>query len=222
MALPDGSISSHSDLENNETDSASTDRLTTPCPGPSPSKFQSTSIAPTVSRNINIHYSHTYSITKKNGEELDFKSLLNDLAQHTTVPSAGTVTTSTGAKKEEISDAWKYKQRRLVMDNISKPLIFNTFDIPDPPYLKYSENLDELIEEWDNSSYLIIKGIPIPIKYWSQVFRWAKPEAWNLLKDNWTNWKVSTSLVLLRNLRALINFNEASYSIIQYLTWSYC
>ena len=79
MASPDDSTSSHSDLENNKTDSTSTDRLTTPCPRPSLSKSQLSLIASIVSHNININYSHTYSITKKNGEELDFKSLPNSL-----------------------------------------------------------------------------------------------------------------------------------------------
>ncbi len=193
MALPDYPIS-QSDLENDESDSASTDKAITPCPRPSLSTLLSSSTTPTINRNININYSHTYSITKKNGEELDFNALLNGFAQHTTIPSAGTITTTTKASTEEINDTWKHKKRRLMMDNASKPLIFDALDISDPPYLKYSDNMDELILDWDDSSHLIVKGMPIPLKYWSRVFRWAKPEAWNLLKDNWSNWKVISSL----------------------------
>jgi hypothetical protein len=197
MALPDYP-QSQSDFENDESDSGSTDRVTTPCHRPSPFKLQPSSTVPSVNHNININYCHTYSIAKKNGEELDFNALLNGLAQHTAVPSAGTVITTkkTKATTEEISDTWKHKQRRLMMDNASKPLIFDALDISDPPYLKYSDNMDELIEDWDNSSHLIVKGMPIPLKYWSQVFRWAKPEAWKLLKDNWSNWKVISSSYL--------------------------
>jgi hypothetical protein len=76
------------------------------------------------------------------------------------------------------------------MTNLSQPLVFTALDISDPPYLKYSDNMEGLIQDWEDSSYITIQGTPIPLKYWSQVFRWAKPKAWDVLKDNWSNWKV--------------------------------
>src|SRR5271154_1524354 len=67
IALPDSYGAS--DLENDEND-GSTDENATPTPRPSLIKRQPSSSASTV-HNININYRHTYSVAKKNGDEVD-------------------------------------------------------------------------------------------------------------------------------------------------------
>ena len=83
------------------------------------------------------------------------------------------------------------------MVGMKKPLVFTALDISDPPHLRYSDHMDKLIRDWEDSDHLIIKGVSIPLKYWSQVFRWARPKAWEVLKDTWSKWRVrSLSRVL--------------------------
>ena len=48
-------------------------------------------------------------------------------------------------------------------------LKFTIHDIPKPPLLTYSENFEKLVQDWNCSSYIRIKGVPIPLKYWQQV-----------------------------------------------------
>lgn len=176
---------STSDFGNNEEEKLSTDGIMTPTPASSKSKRVSP--ASTV-HNININYRHTYSVARKNGDEVDIPSLLQSIAHHTSVESPSAVITI--ATTKTMDDTIKQKRRKLVLDNIEKPLFFTALDISDPPHLKYHDNLDGLVKDWDDSSYLIIKDIPIALKYWSQVFRWSRPEAWEVLKDNWGNWRV--------------------------------
>ncbi len=140
--------------------------------------------------NIHINYNHNYSMTTKNGDQIDIPMILEDLIHHSKnqSPSAAIVKTKKMTETENIS--MQNKKRKLTLDNSSSSLVFTARDISDPPHLKYANNLDGLLQDWEDSSYLIIKGVSISLKYWSQVFRWAKPEAWSVLKCQWSNWKV--------------------------------
>jgi hypothetical protein len=192
MAIPDYSEPSdleNKDLENNETDLSS--KQTTP----TPNRYQSNACEHKTSNtvhNINVNYRHSYSIENKNGDEVDIPALLQSLAHHTTIQSPSPSLKKSNSIIDNSSQLPETKKRSLVMPNLSQPLVFTAFDISDPPYLKYSDNMEGLIYDWEDSSYVTIQGVPIPLKYWSQVFRWAKPKAWDVIKDNWSNWKVSS------------------------------
>jgi len=190
IAMPDYEESS--ELGNDEENSVvSTDGTATPTSHPS--KPQQPSPASTV-HNININYSHSYLIARKNGDEIDIPTLLQSLSQHTMLQSPSTALAATKVLTETVDENAKQKRRKLILDNVAKPLIFTSLDISDPPHLRYSDDMDSLIKDWDDSSYLIIKGVPIPLKYWSQVYRWARPGAWDVLKNNWSNRKVTSFL----------------------------
>lgn len=148
--------------------------------------------------NIHINYNHNYSMTTKNGNQIDVSTILEDLIQHSKNQSPDTMIIKTKETTETENISLQNKKRKLILNNSS--LIFTAHDISDPSHIKYSNNLDGLLEDWEDSSYLIIKGVSIPLKYWSQVFRRAKPDAWNVLKTHWSNWKV-LSLILNRKLR---------------------
>jgi hypothetical protein len=108
------------------------------------------------------------------------------------------------ATKTATEEPLKYKRMKLVLDNSDKPLYFTALDISDPPHLKYYDNLEGLVKDWDDSAHLIIKGVPIALKYWSKVFPRARKEAWEVLKNNWSNWRVLSLILIVtsRNLRA--------------------
>ena len=46
------------------------------------------------------------------------------------------------------------------MVGMKKPLVFTALDISDPPHLRYSDHMDKLIRDWEDSDHLIIKGVP--------------------------------------------------------------
>jgi len=201
IAMPDHGSSS--ELENNEDGKLSTDGTVTPTP--QSSKLINSSSASTV-HNINVNYRHSYSVAKKNGEEIDIPLLLQSLSHHTSLQSPSTALIAAKATEETVSDPIKQKRCKLIMDNEAKPLIFTPLDIYDPPHLSFSNDMDGLVRDWEDSSYLIIKGVPVAMKYWSQVFRWARPIAWEVIKDNWSNWKVMSPIrfQLIRSFRVAI------------------
>ena len=196
MAEPDP----EADFGNDESDAVSTNDITTSCPASSyPSRLQSSSTKSSViNYNLNVNYSHNHSIMTKNGDPLDFNALVKDFAQHTTIPTAGRVT-MTSRESNKINKDWRYKIRSLKMDNMKEPLQYSGLDIDDPPLLTYSNNIDGLLQDWEDSSHLVVNDVSIPLKYWKQIFRYAKPEAWKLLKNNWSNWRVNTSFEIYEN-----------------------
>jgi len=220
MAMPDYSEPTgleNTDLEIDETNTSS--RQTTPTPNQrqsSPYKHETSS---TTVHNINVNYRHTYSIERKNGDDVDLPALLQSLAHHTSIQSPSPSLKRSNSTINDSDLSSEIKKRKLVMPNLAQPLVFTTLDISDPPYLKYSDNMEGLIHDWEDSSYITIQGVPIPLKYWSQVFRWAKPKAWDVLKDNWSNWKVHSfySIITKHSTLPLL----LSYCLLNVLTNSF-
>jgi hypothetical protein len=191
MAMPDYPESS-AEFDNNEDDTISAP--STPTPTFRVINTQDHTTATTPTRNITINYRHCYSIERNNGDEVDLPSLLQSLAQHAIIktPSSQLKTShSTAADNESPA---KLKEKTLCLGNSSKPLVYTALDIDDPPHLKYSNDMDGLIRDWEDSNHFRIRNVAIPLKYWSQVFRWAKPETWDVLKDMWSNWRVCSCI----------------------------
>lgn len=190
MAIPD--YSEPADLENDNLEIDETNpssRQITPTPSHDRSSLYKRETSATV-HNINVNYCHTYAIERKSGDEVDIPALLQSLVHHTSIQSPSPSLKRSNSTTDNSVLPFETKKRRLVIPNLSQPLVFTALDISDPPCLKYSDDMEGLIHDWEDSSYITIQGVPIPLKYWSQVFRWAKPKAWDVLKDNWSNWKV--------------------------------
>ncbi|KAF8907238.1 hypothetical protein CPB84DRAFT_1843947 [Gymnopilus junonius] len=91
--------------------------------------------------------------------------------------------------------------RTLTLGN-GRKLVFTADDIPSPPAVSFAHDIptlnkmwDDTSEHWDNNSQLWIKGIPIPIIYWKDIYtskpnvNW-KPRQWKGIKGKCFNWKV--------------------------------
>jgi hypothetical protein len=189
-------------LDNNEDDETSSTGVSTPIPlHLSPTKIPSQPLV----HNINVNYRHCYSVQRTNGDEVDIPALLQSIAQHSSIEAPSTLAPSSQAATSILNTHLKAKEKTLVLKDSATPLVFTALDISDPPHIKYSDDMDSLVLDWNDSSYLKVKGVTIPLKYWAQVFRWARLEAWNVIKDNWSNWRVCSSLSLAISEDAAIN-----------------
>jgi hypothetical protein len=77
-------------------------------------------------------------------------------------------------------------------------------DVPDAPGLGTTYNIkdlhcgwDDRHPDWSGKSYLKLKGHPIAIVYWYNVYRQGKPGQWAAMKSKWHDWKVSAMPLLL-------------------------
>ena len=83
----------------------------------------------------------------------------------------------------------------LVIDGAR--FIFDARHVPDPPVQHFSKDIDLLFVHWRTSTILTINGRGIPIKHWADVYKAlkrtkVKPRAWDVIKVEWGNWKVSS------------------------------
>ena len=69
-------------------------------------------------------------------------------------------------------------------------VIYNAFTLPDPPALSYKvHQIEQLVKDWSESSFLIINGIGIPISFWQKLYRRTRPNVWRKIKDQWLKYK---------------------------------
>jgi hypothetical protein len=75
-------------------------------------------------------------------------------------------------------------------------LAFSPADIPAPPALRLAEDINLLIQWWDDSSDkwapdtvpFQIKGYPVALKYWIGIYK--RDQRWVTIKNQWHLWKV--------------------------------
>ena len=86
------------------------------------------------------------------------------------------------------------KTRSLTLHG-GRVLEFSDTDVKSPPAVSFATELPLLNAMWDDESprwcersYLVIKGVPIPVKYWKDVY--SRTGQWKTIKGNWSQWKV--------------------------------
>jgi hypothetical protein len=92
---------------------------------------------------------------------------------------------------------------RSIMFTNGTRLQFCADDVRPPPAISFADDLRLLNKMWDDNptywggnSVLNIKGVPIPIVYWKEVYARSKsggwkPGQWKQVKGSWFEWKVS-------------------------------
>lgn len=101
------------------------------------------------------------------------------------------------------ADTVSHPCRTIIMAN-NFVLAFTEDDVPPPPAVSFSDDLDLFNEMWDDTStfwkgrsYLVIKGYPIPLAYWKEVYTskskvggsW-KVDYWKGLKGQFFDFRV--------------------------------
>jgi hypothetical protein len=56
--------------------------------------------------------------------------------------------------------------------------------------VNYSTRVSQLFRDWDDSAIVELKGVPVPLKYWGQLFSRVNPGSWGTFKKDYSQWKV--------------------------------
>lgn len=79
-------------------------------------------------------------------------------------------------------------------------LYYNSLQVPTPPHVTSVNRLVDLDEMWDDtspqwghSSAVMIKGTPIALIYWPQIYQYQRSSWWKRMTQQWTQWKVILS-----------------------------
>lgn len=71
-------------------------------------------------------------------------------------------------------------------------LRYTIADIPEVPTQQYtSKDFRSLPTDWESSDFFRVKGVPIPIRFWSQLFQNKPSIEFSKRKEIWRKWKVS-------------------------------
>ncbi|KAG1886885.1 uncharacterized protein F5891DRAFT_1200534 [Suillus fuscotomentosus] len=69
---------------------------------------------------------------------------------------------------------------------------YDKTQVPEPPMIHLSRDIDRLCKEWESSNLLCVGGRGIPVKYWGEFYKrgkGVKNTAWDALRVEWGNWK---------------------------------
>lgn len=93
-------------------------------------------------------------------------------------------------------------------------LTFNENEVPTAPSIMFARHLekdlpllnamwDDHTEHWAGTSFLDIKGHPIPLVYWKEIYTAKQGNSWKLgqwkrIKGNYFDWKVSIAVLTIR------------------------
>lgn len=84
----------------------------------------------------------------------------------------------------------------LSMDG--EDITYDAATVPDPPVQHFSKDVDRLFVHWHTSVILKVAGRGVAVKYWAAIYKelkraGVKSTAWDEIKVEWGNWKVSQS-----------------------------
>lgn len=68
--------------------------------------------------------------------------------------------------------------------------------------LSYMNNVPQLFIEWKNFSFVLLKEIAVPLCHWAKLYHLNQPELWDILKKQYSEWKVHK----LWNIRLHLSF----------------
>lgn len=57
--------------------------------------------------------------------------------------------------------------------------------------VSYSGDIPQLFKDWHSSSLVQLKGVPVPLKYWGQLFGRVNSPSWQTFKKEYSEQKVS-------------------------------
>ena len=86
---------------------------------------------------------------------------------------------------------------RLLVLRDGTALQISADDIPDPPAVSFADDIPRLNSMWDDMpphwcgrSPLVVRGHPIPVSYWPELYKYGKKDQWKGTKGKWFEWKV--------------------------------
>jgi hypothetical protein len=72
-------------------------------------------------------------------------------------------------------------------------LEYTVDDIPEIPTTAYNaQNYHLIPQDWEASAHLVIRGVPIPLKYWAEIYQKKPTAEYEYRRNKWKLWKVGS------------------------------
>ena len=152
------------------------------------------SVSTLTSQIASTSYSQHYVFSQTSGSNITLDESVQDAIRDAAAGKIGRLTSSlsmrqasSSSSKTKSKEDNSLKMRLLSMQDIK--VAYSLEDVPIPNIPSFARNVSQLFDEWDKSDILVIRGVPIPLRYWSEIYR-QKPVTWKVLKKPYSDWKV--------------------------------
>jgi hypothetical protein len=143
-------------------------------------------------------HAHRFPISNRQELRTEFERVIHDIDQGrmgspVSITPARRKRTNITQQQEGEHDApptKRVKTRTLKMEHAT--ITFCSKDIPIPPAITFVDDIDRLDKVWDSveDAVVSVKGERVPLKYWNQLWAGLDPQAWTILKQDYSDWKV--------------------------------
>ena len=146
---------------------------------------------------LHVYYHHQHTISssphKKYAEHDVTKQMVNTIKHH----APGTLVKMTEALEPSKNTTNLTNTDTFTLSELGLTYTYTTADIPEIPALSYAvKDIERLPREWEGSDYIYMKTVPIPLKYWSEIYKHKDTVEYTKRKEVWRRWRVSSKRVL--------------------------
>jgi hypothetical protein len=157
--------------------------VSAPC---TPSKSQSTSGVVTIRYENHIIFSSSPN-SKGTPQEIIRQAALT--ARNKTSGSLVSIAEEHTAKAP--FDSPPGPPQKFKIDDLN--LEYTVDDIPEVPTTTYTaQNYHLIPQDWEASVHLVIRGVPIPLKYWAEIYQKKPTAEYEYRRNKWRLWKVGS------------------------------
>ena len=126
--------------------------------------------------------------------------LSNNSVQHLNQPQVSTSIFQLNTLESSLPLRESHRPSREITIN-GTLLKFSNEDVLWPHgIISYTDNISQLFHDWHHSSLVKVKGVPIPLKYWAQLYHGVAKESWGTLKKGYSEQKVIIYLFYIKSL----------------------
>jgi hypothetical protein len=101
------------------------------------------------------------------------------------------------------------KTRTFTLPQTGAKIVFTEQDLPIPSNISWADDISRLFRDWNNSTSemaILVKGIRVPPRYWSRLYRGIIPDSWDVVKQLHSEAKVRNSRT--RNIPSQLKTRE--------------
>ena len=106
-----------------------------------------------------------------------------------TIPASGVAVERLFNRGQDQTLSISQDTRKIEINGIV--IKFTNADVKWPTgIVNYSNRVSELFRDWEESAMIHLKGVPVPLKYWGQLFSRVKPSSWKTFRKDYSDFKV--------------------------------
>src|SRR6266536_6334261 len=158
---------------------------------PHTSQYPATPTKNRASREVVITYKHVHVFHLSPHSKHTPQDVMQKAALAASSNASGVMVTI--AEEKEVEGPGGQRSPTRTFKILDLNLEYTADDIPEVSTLTdTAKNYYDIPRDWESSSYMLILGVPIPVKYWGEIFQNKGSQEFSYRRNKWRQWKVSS------------------------------